>query len=384
MASKKLMIPGPVDIPESVRQAMAAPSMPHYGTDWVRLLGETQEMAKLVFNTRNDLYIMVGPGTMALEAGMGSALEDGDSVLIPSNGFFADRLRTVAENIGLRPVPLDIPPGQPILPAHVEEALDTHPEIKAVLLVHHETSCGVINALEGVATVVRDHDKLLIVDAVSSMGGLLLPVDTWGIDLCVTVANKTLEIPPAVALLSVSPRAWAAIGRRKSSRGWYLDLRTWHWYAENWSDWHPTPATMPTSNIVALHHSLEMLLTEGLEQRYTAYRAAAQAVRAGLRALGFPMMVEDAFASPLTTAAYLRPGVDADDLLNWLSEHAGVAIAGGIGELHGQIVRVGHIGAARKRDYVVALLLGIEDYLRAQGESVAFGASLVALNGVEV
>ena len=224
----------------------------------------------------------------------------------------------------------------------------------------------------------------MIVDAVSSMGGLPLPVDAWNIDICVTVANKTLEIPPAVALLSIGPRAWEAIERRKSPRGWYLDLRTWRWYAENWSDWHPTPATMPTSNIVALHHSLEMMLEEGLESRYAAFRAACRAVREGLRVLGFPMLVEDAFASPLTTAAYLRPGLDADDLLSWLSEHAGVVISGGIGELHGQIIRVGHIGAARKRDYVMALLLGIEDYLRAKGESIACGTSLVALDGVEV
>lgn len=340
-------------------------------------------MAKQIFGTRNDLYVMCGPGTMALEAAMVSALEIGDSVLIPYSGFFSERLGVVAAGAGLNVVHFDVAAGQPVLPEQVEAAFVAHPEIKALVVVHHETSTGVLNPLAEIVAVARAHDALVIVDAVSSLGGVPLPVDAWGIDVCVTVANKMLETPPGVALISISPRAWAMIESRQSPRGWYLDLKTWRWYATHWRDWHPTPATMPTSNINALNLSLAMLLDDGLERRYAAQRAASRAVRQGMGALGFAMLVEEKYASPLTTACYLRPGVEGDALVTYLDERVGILISGGIGELSGKILRIGHIGAARRRDYIVALLLAVEAFLREQGEDVTPGMSLAALDGVE-
>lgn len=385
MTRTKLMIPGPVDISDTVREAMAVPSMPHYGPAWIRLYGEVQEMTKRVFGTRHDLYVMAGPGTMALEAAMASALEPGDPVLIPTNGFFGDRIIKVAEGCALEPVVVRAALGDPITPEMVAVALDAHPQVKALAVVHHETSTGVLNPLEGIAAAARARDVPVIVDAVSSLGGVPLPVDDWGIDFCVSVANKTLETPPALALLSISPRGWGMIERRAAPRGWYLDLKTWRWYAENWGDWHPSPVTMPTSNLYALHHSLSALLDEGIEQRYAAYAAAAGAVRQGLRALGFPMFVEsDAYASPLTTAFCMPAGVEADALKQHLLDDAGVMISGGIGELRGKILRVGHIGQARKRGYVVAFLLGMEQSLRAEGVDVALGQSLGGVMDVPV
>lgn len=385
MSQRKLMIPGPVDVTEEVRQAMAIPSTPHYGRDWLCLYGETQEMAKQVFGTRNDLYIMTGPGTAALEAAIASALEPGDVVLVPDNGFFAERTISLVEGCGLVPLKVSAPWGQPVLPEMVEAALQAHPEVKALAVVHHETSTGLINPLEGITAVARAHGLLIVVDAVSSLGGIPLPVDAWGIDLCVTVANKALETPPGLALLSISPRAWERILARRAPRGWYLDLKTWRWYAENWGSWHPTPVTMPTSNMNALHRSLQLLLEEGIERRYAAYRAAAVATRRGLEALGFPMYIpDDTYASPLTTAFLMRPGVNPEALQEALLHEAHVQISGGIGALKGQILRVGHIGLARRRDYVVSFLLGVEDYLRRQGEPIRPGQSLVALEGLEV
>ncbi len=379
MTDPKLMIPGPVDVPDSVREAMAIPSRPHYGDEWICLYGETIEMAKQVFETKNDLYLLAGPGTMALEAALSSALESGTPVLVPSNGFFGERLCSLVAALGLKPVRLDVKMGQPIRPALVQEALDKHPEVKALAVVHHETSTGVLNPLEGIAAAGRNRDLLVVVDAVSSLGGVPLAVDDWGIDCCATVANKAFETPPGVALLSVSPHAWERIDACDAHRSWYLNLKTWRWYAENWGDWHPTPVTMPTSNINALHHSLQSLLEEGVANRYAAYNAAAMAVQDGLRALGFALLTEAAYASPLTTAFRMRPGVDAQALRRSLLENAGVMVSGGIGELKGKILRVGHIGQARRRDYVVAFLLGVESFLRAQGEDVSPGASLVGL-----
>jgi len=385
MPQRKLMIPGPVDIPDAVREAMAVPSMPHYGRDWIHLFDETRAMAKQVFGTQHDLYIMAGPGTMALEAALGSALEPGEVVLIPSNGFFADRLVSLVEGLGLVPLRVSAPLGKPVLADAVEAALAEHPEVKAVAVVHHETSTGVLNPLEKIAAVARARGLLVVVDAVSSMGGVPLPVDAWGIDLCISVANKVLETPPGLTLLSISPHAWELIRARKALRGWYLDLRTWNWYAENWGDWHPTPVTMPTSNLYALNCSLKLLLSDGedgLQRRYAEFCGAAYAVRRGLEALGFPMLTEDAYASPLTTAFCLRPDVDGACLRQALLDDAGVMISGGIGALKGKILRVGHIGMARHRDYVVAFLLGVEAYLRRQGLDVSVGKSLVALDAL--
>ncbi len=378
----KLLTPGPVDIPDAVREAMAVSSMLHYGPDWMRLYGETLGMLKTVFGTENDVYMMAGPGTMALEAILGSALEPGDTVLIPENGFFAVRLGQVAEGLGLHVLYVRASWGQPVVPETVAEALNEHPEVKAMLVVHHETSTTVLNPLEALARVGREHGVLVIVDAVSSLGGVPLPVDAWGIDGCVTVANKALETPPALALLSLSPRLWEAIERRQAPRGWYLDLKTWRWYAEHWGTWHPTPVTMPTSNVYALHRSLELLLAEGLEARYAAYRRAAYGVRRGLEVLGFPPFVEEAWASPLTTAFRMRAGVDADELQAFLRQR-GVVISGGLEALHGVILRVGHIGLARHRSHIEAFLAGMEAYLQHKGLPFEPGAALQALDELD-
>ncbi|MGC9357022.1 MAG: pyridoxal-phosphate-dependent aminotransferase family protein [Anaerolineae bacterium] len=380
MPRKKLMIPGPVDITDEVRQAMAVPTMPHYGQEWICLLGETQEMAKQIFGTHSDLYIMAGPGTMALEAALGSTLEPGASVIIPSNGFFADRLVSLVEALHLTPIEVSAPMGAPVLPAAVEAAIVEHPEAQALAVVHHETSTGVLNPLEEIAGIARAHDLLIIVDAVSSLGGVPLSVDAWGIDCCVTVANKALETPPGLALLSVSPRAWQMVEGREARRGWYLDLKTWRWYVENWGDWHPSPVTMPTSNLYALNRSLSLLLEEGLEARYEKYRWACTVVRRGLESLGFSMLAEEAYASPLTTAFRIPPHIDASDLKQWLCDEAGVWISGGIGSLKGKILRVGHIGLAREQDYIISFLLGVEEYLIQQGVEIRRGQSLTALD----
>ena len=382
MMRTKLLIPGPVDIPEDVREAMSIPSMPHYGAAWMQLFGQTQAMAKQLFATQHDLYIMAGPGSMALEAALGSALEPGDAVLVPNNGFFADRIVAMLEGLALKPLQVHIPWGQPLRPEHLTETLATHPELKAMAVVHHETSTGVLNPLESLCAMARDQDLLIVVDAVSSLGGVSLPVDAWGIDCCVTVGNKVLETPPALALLSISPRAWEQIMQRQAPRGWYLDLRMWRWYADNWGDWHPTPVTMPTSNLYALHHSLTQLLAQGIPQRWKAYAAAMYAVRRGLEAVGCTMLVEEAYASPLTTAFYPPEGISAQQMQGWLNDEAKLMITGGLGALKGKILRVGHIGLARQRDYVEPFLLAVENYLRLQGCEVLPGSSLVALEMV--
>ena len=362
----KLMIPGPVDIDEEILVEMRSPAMPHYGDAWVRIYTETVQGLKRLFHTQNDLFLLVGPGSAALEAAMGSAVGPEDRILIPSNGFFGGRLREVASALRLDVVPLDVAWGQPLDPDAIRSLLRKDGRIRAVAVVHHETSTGVLNPLQEIARAVKEEGRLLIVDAVSSLGGLPLPVDDWKVDLCVTVSNKCLEAPPGLAPISVSEAAWQAIEANVAhSRSWFLNLATWRRYLREWGSWHPTPTTMPTQVVLALHRSVQRLVGEGDEARFARHRAAAEAVRQGIRALGLRTFIPDEIASPLVTVIAGREGAPADGLRRYLLAKHDILVAGGLEDLAGRIVRVGHMGRATSREYVEAFLAGVRGWVEA-------------------
>jgi len=379
MTRYKLMIPGPVDVEDEVLAAMARPVIPHYGPDWLNVYNDVLSMLKQVFQTKNDILLIPGPGSAALDAAMGSMMALGDLVCIPVNGFFGQRLVHIAQANGLNVLQVDFAPGQPITPDALRrrlleqrerEAQDPNaPRLRALAVVHHETSTGVLNPLQDIIALAREFDLPAVVDAVSSLGGVPLPVDEWGIDVCVTVANKCLATPPGIAILSVSPRVWEMIAQNENhTRGWYLNLNTWRYYMDNWA-WHPYPTTLPTNNLVALQTSLRLILAEGLESYYTRYVETASFVRRGLRELGFEMFVADEWACPVISAMRTRPDVPADELQVFLRKKHGILISGGLDELHGVILRVGHMGKAISEEYSRAFLAGVKDFLRSRGLS---------------
>ena len=364
----KLMIPGPVDVGDEVLAALAEPPIPHYGPQWVTLYNETVANLKQVFATGNDLFLLAGPGTAGLDAALGSLLRTGEKVLIGQNGFFGERLGVVAQTYGLDVRPVSAPLGQPLDPEAIRRRLAAEPDIQAVAIVHLETSTGVLNPLAEIAAVVREFDALFIVDAVASLGGVPLPVDEWGVDVCVTVSNKCLAAPPGLAPISVSERAWRVM-ERKSGRahGWYLNLRTWKDYATNWAAWHPHPTTLPTNIILALRASLDHILATGLEAYHARHVKAARLVRSRLQEWGFSLFPAERYAAPLVTAMRGLPGMDVDDMRRYLLEEWQIMVSGGIEELSGQIFRIGHIGRAASVEYGEALLQGIEAYLELEG-----------------
>lgn len=377
----KLYIPGPCEVDEEVLTAMAQPTPRHYGPEWLEMYHEIIGMLKQIFGTRHDLFMVPAAGSALLDMAFGSMLADGETVIVGMNGFFGERMGTIAESHGLRVVPFQAPLGRPLDPDDLRRLLQEHPEARAVAVVHHETATTAMNPLREIAEVTHEAGLPIIVDAVSSLGGVPLPVDEWGIDVCVTVANKCLECPPGLAFISVSPRAWEWVDRHeKAQHGWYLNLRTWRWYAENWGDWHPTPVTMPTNNVLGLRVSLRRILAEGLEAHFARYRRASHAVRRGLEAVGFEMLIPDGpYASPIATAVKERPEFPVDELIHYLAEEHGILISGGIGELHGRIFRVGHMGKASTRPFLMEFLFAVEEFLRGKGISVAPGASMVGL-----
>ncbi|HNS51346.1 MAG TPA: alanine--glyoxylate aminotransferase family protein [Anaerolineae bacterium] len=366
--SLKLMIPGPVDVGDDVLDALARPPLPHYGPLWMPVYQEAIERLQWLFGTRHTLFMIPGPGSAAFDAALGSMMRTGDKVVIAANGFFGRRNMAIARGYGLEVCSAEGPLDRPLDPDDLRRRLLSEGGVRALAVVHLETSTGVLNPLREIAAVAREVDVPLLVDAVSSLGGVPLPVDEWGIDVCVTVVNKCLACPPALAPISIGPRAWEQIDRAGDTHhGWYLDLRVWRDYAARWGAWHPTPTTLPTNNIVATLASLRQVAERGLEAHYRQFSDAAAAVRAGLRRLGFELFTDEAYTSPLITAVRARTDLDIEKMRQYLLEEWGIMVSGGLDDLHGRIFRIGHIGRACSPEYVRLLLGGIEAYLRLAG-----------------
>jgi len=376
----KLYTPGPGDVDEDVLASLATPVIRHYGPEWMQIYNETQRLLKQVFKTENEIFFVPGPASSLMDMAIGSLLATGEKIIVGDNGFFGDRLAQIARGYGLETIILSAPLGKPLEPQVLSKLLREHPDAKVVALVHHETGTTVLNPLRELALLASEAGKAVVVDAVSSLGGADVRVDEWGIDICVTTPTKCLEALPGIGFISVSPRAWElADAHPQTNHGWYLNLLTWRQYATEWGSWHPTPVTLPTNIILAARTSLLKIVDKGLEAHFEKYRGASRAVRQGLRNLGFEMFVEDEYASPIVTGVCSRPEFELDEMSQWLVEQRNIAIGGGLGELSGKMFRVGHLGKAASREYLVDFLFAMEEFLRHKGISVPLGASLGGL-----
>jgi alanine-glyoxylate transaminase / serine-glyoxylate transaminase / serine-pyruvate transaminase len=362
--SELLLIPGPVSIDDEILELLGQPVMAHYGDAWTELYLRTTANLRQVFKTENDVHLLFGPGMAGIEMAITSVLGPGDKILVPSNGLFGERMIDVARNNGLEVVVLEAPPREPVSFDAVRAAFDAHPDLRAVGVVHHETSIGVLNPVREIAALARERGVLSIVDAISSAGGVELDVDGWGIDICVTVANKALGGPIGVAPITAGPRALAALedGRPKAA-GWYLNLATWRRFADLWRSWHPHPTTMPTNVVRALDGAVQQVLDVGLDEHIRRHRAARDTVREGLREMGFEMLVPDAVGSPVTTAVLGLPDMDVDDYMRWLLEEHAIRIGGGFGQYVGKVFRIGHMGLAKEPEVIARYLSLTATYL---------------------
>jgi len=359
----KLMIPGPIQPDRLVMDAMGDDIRAHYGPAWVTFYGETVDLLRRVFKTRGDVFIIAGSGSAGLDACIGSALSSGEKCLVGVNGFFGDRLATIANHNGINVVPVPAEWGKPLRPADFEDAFRRHPDAKAVIAVHLETSTTIVNPIEEIGLVCKRNGAAFIVDAVSSLGGMPLDMDDWGIHLCASASQKCLGAPPGVAPVAVSPAAWEMIDRNPAKHhGWYTDLRVWRQYATDWGDWHPSPVTMPVNNIRALRISLEQLLAEGIENRLERYRALALRLREGLRKIGMPPFTPDDMMAPVLTAAYGLPGIPTCEIVSYLETRHNIKISGGLGALKDQIFRIGHMSPVLSPDDIDQVLSALADF----------------------
>jgi alanine-glyoxylate transaminase/serine-glyoxylate transaminase/serine-pyruvate transaminase len=354
--------------------------MRHYGPDWMPVHNEMQDLLHQLFKTRNDLYVIPGPASAVLDMAIGSVVPPGRKIIVGSNGFFGDRLMDISKAHHLDIIPFTAPWGKPLDPAILTSLIKENPDAIAVALVHHETSTTVLNPLKELASIVNQSGKVMIVDTVSSLAGVDVPVDDWGIDICVCGANKCVEAAPGIGFISVSPRAWQAVDDHPTGgSGWYLNLKVWRQYLKEWGTWHPSPVTLPTNVILAARTGIKKIFERGMDAHFARYRKASKAMRAGLTNLGFEMFVPEECAAPIATGVKARPEFEIAEMTRWLMDERSMAIGGGLGELTGKIFRVGHLGKAAEREYMLEFLFAIEEFLRSKKIPVQPGGGVAGL-----
>jgi aspartate aminotransferase-like enzyme len=347
---ENLRIPGPTPCPDEVLQAMTKQMINHRGPEFARILNRVTESLKILFQTRNDVFLLTGSGTGGLEAAVVNTLSPGDTVLSVSIGVFGDRFTSIAEQYGAEVIPLKFEWGKAADPDEVRRALEKEPKIKAVLITHNETSTGVTNDLASLSSVIKEFDKLLIVDAISSMGSINLPVDEWGCDIAVSGSQKGWMAPPGLAMVSVSETAWQAHANARMPR-FYWDFSRARDYLER----SQTPWTPAISTVFAMNTSLGMMLDEGLPNIISRHARIGQLARDGAKSLGLTLFADEDFASNTVTAINAPEGVNANDLRKILLAENEIVLGGGQQRLDGMIFRIGHLGLVEEEDVQVVI-----------------------------
>ena len=354
---KNLRIPGPTPCPDYVLEAMGQDMINHRGPEFQDMIKRTTEGLKSIFQTSNDVFILTASGTGAMEAAVVNTLSPGDTVLSVSIGVFGDRLGQIAETYGANVIKFTTTWGTAADPNDVKKVLDDNPNIKAVIVTHNETSTGVTNDMAAISKVVKDADKLLLVDAISSLSSLPFYTDEWGCDVVMSGSQKGYMIPPGLAFISVSERAWEASKEATMPR-FYWDFGRAKSYLERGQ----TPWTPAVSIFYALDVALQGMFKEGMENVFQRHIDLANKTRAGIKNLGLELFADETHASNTVTAIKVPEGVNGGDLAKRMQSDHDVVLGGGQGSLTGKIFRIGHLGHVYEEDISV-VLSALEDVL---------------------
>ena len=370
-----LMIPGPTPVPEKVLLAMAKHPIGHRSGDFSKIIAELTANLKWLHQTQNDVLMLTASGTGAMEAGIINFLSPGDRVLVGNNGKFGERWGKVSKAFGLVVEEITAEWGKALDPEEFRAKLaaDTEKTIKAVILTHSETSTGVLNDLAAINKAVKEHgEALIIVDAVTSLGAVSIPIDELGLDVVGSGSQKGYMIPPGLAFVSVSAKAWKAYESAKCPR-FYLDLKKY----KKATDEDSSPFTPPINLMYGLQAALQMMQAEGLESIFARHQRHTEATRAAMKALGLPLFAPDNAASPAITAVAPLT-VDAEQIRSTMRKKFDVALAGGQDHLKGKIFRIGHLGFVCDRD-ILSCVGALESTLQSLGYSdVQPGAGIAA------
>jgi alanine-glyoxylate transaminase/serine-glyoxylate transaminase/serine-pyruvate transaminase len=353
--SERLLLgPGPSNPYPEVIEALTRPVLGHLDPEFLALLDETCEWLRDAFRTTNPLTLPIsGTGSAGMEACFVNLVEPGDTVVIGVNGVFGGRMCDVAQRAGAEVIRVDEPWGRTIDPQRLLDAHREHPHARLLAVVHAETSTGVVNEIAPLQALQRT-DTLLLVDTVTSLGGIPVEIDAWGVDAVYSGTQKCLGVPPGLAPLSFSPRAVERVRARKQpSQSWYLDLGLIGEYVGSERRYHHTA---PISMIYALHAGLAMLRAEGLEASWARHARVGAQLQAQLPGLGFRLFAQEGYRLPELTTAWLPEGADDVKLRAQLRDDYDIEVGGGLGELAGKGWRVGIMGHGARERSVVSLL----------------------------
>ncbi|WP_323171857.1 alanine--glyoxylate aminotransferase family protein [Natrialba sp. PRR66] len=374
---RTLMGPGPSDVHPRVRRAMSTPLVGHLDPSFVEIMDDVQELLRYTFRTDNEWTIPVsGTGSAAMEAAIGNVVEPGDTMLVPTNGYFGGRMASMARRAGGEVVEVDAPWGEPLDPADVADALAAHdPDVFG--FVHAETSTGVRQPdVPELTAAAHDHDALVIADTVTSIGGVELRVDGWDIDVAYAGPQKCLSCPPGASPLTLSDEAMEKVlAREEDPRSWYLDLTLLEGY---WGEERAYHHTAPITNIYAIREALRLVAEEGIEERWARHERLAGALKAGVEGMGLEMNAPDEFWLPSLNAVRVPDGVDDGEVCAELLERYDLEIASGLGDLDGDIFRIGCMGYSARPENVIYVVTALGDVLESLGATVDPGAGVTA------
>ena len=356
-----LMGPGPSNVPPSVLSAMAQPTIGHLDPWFIERMNEVQAMLREVMQTQNPLTIPISAtGSAGMEACLVNLIESGDRCLVGVNGVFGMRMADIVERTGGECVRVTAEWGKPIDPQDVKAALAAG-KTKLVAIVHAETSTGVLQPVEEISRLTHEHDALLVLDTVTSLGGHPVLLDEWEVDACYSGTQKCLSVPPGLSPVSFGPRAIEALKARKSKvPSWYLDLNMIRAY---WGDERTYHHTAPVNMVFALHEGLRLILEEGLQARWDRHQRHHDLLVAGLAEMGISLHPKEEDSLWTLNAVRVAEGADELAVRKHLLSVYGIEIGGGLGDLKGRIWRVGLMGYSSTRRNVALFLTALKDAL---------------------
>ena len=366
---RTLMGPGPSDVYPEVLAAQARPTIGHLDPLFVGMMDELKSLIQYAFQTENEMTLAVSaPGSAGMETCFVNLVEAGEKVIVCRNGVFGERMRQNVERVGATAIVVDNEWGEPVSVADVEAALIANPDAKFLAFVHAETSTGALSDAKSLCALAKQHDCLSIVDAVTSVGGVELRVDEWGIEAIYAGSQKCLSCVPGLSPVSFSPAAVAKLKSRKTPvQSWFLDqtlvMGYWSGTADN-SAKRSYHHTAPVNALYALHESLRFLANEGLESAWQRHADMHQVLRQGLEGLGLKFVVDEASRLPQLNAVYIPEGVDDAAVRKQLLENYNLEIGAGLGALAGKAWRIGLMGYGARRENVALCLKALEDVLK--------------------
>jgi alanine-glyoxylate transaminase/serine-glyoxylate transaminase/serine-pyruvate transaminase len=360
------MGPGPSGAHPRVLKAMTAPILGHLDPEFLRIMDDCNEMLRQVMGTENRITLATpGTGTSGMEAAVMNLVEPGDKVVVGICGYFGERIAVMAERAGGEVTRVQAAWGSPTDYSGVEAAVKAAGNVKLIGIVHAETSTGVQTPVEPFAKLAKESGALMLVDCVTSLGGVPVTVDAWGADAVYSGTQKCLSAPPGMAPLTLSPKAWDAVKAREvPCNSWYLDLSLLEAY---WDERRAYHHTAPISMVYALHEALALVLDEGVENRWARHEKNGRALQAGLEAMGLVLHADAGYRLPVLTTVRIPEGVNDGEVRGALLKRHSIEIGGGLGDLRAKVWRIGLMGESSNAGNVLLAIRSLGNILREQG-----------------